>query len=304
LISLGGLNIYLGAHESISGGIYKSLLHGIDDGAEVVQIFSKNARQFKAKPLTDDEITKFKNTLKETKMKSTASHDAYLINLGSPDDEKWQVYKDAFEIELERAEVLGIPHLIFHPGAHLKKGDASGIKRIIQALDELHEKTQGYKVKSIVETTAGQGTNVGYRFEHVRDIIEGVSEPERMGVCYDTCHTFVAGYDIRDEETYDKTFEQFDEIVGIKKLEAFHLNDAMKPLNSRVDRHDQIGVGEIGLYGFWRLVNDKRFEKVPGYLETPPLPSGENSYKNNLELLKKLRGAEEPPEMKKGKWHF
>jgi deoxyribonuclease-4 len=248
------------------------LLHGIDDGAEVVQIFSKNARQFKAKPLTDDEITKFKNTLKETKMKSTASHDAYLINLGSPDDEKWQVYKDAFEIELERAEVLGIPHLIFHPGAHLKKGDASGIKRIIQALDELHEKTQGYKVKSIVETTAGQGTNVGYRFEHVRDIIEGVSEPERMGVCYDTCHTFVAGYDIRDEETYDKTFEQFDEIVGIKKLEAFHLNDAMKPLNSRVDRHDQIGVGEIGLYGFWRLVNDKRFEKVPGYLETPPLP--------------------------------
>jgi deoxyribonuclease-4 len=237
-------------------------------------------------------------------MKSTASHDAYLINLGSPEDDKWQVYKDAFLVELERAEALGIPHLIFHPGAHMSKGDAAGIKRIIQALDEMHERTQGYKVRSIVETTAGQGTNVGYKFEHVRDIIEGVAEPERMGACYDTCHTFAAGYDIRDDETYDKTFGQFDDVVGIKKLEAFHLNDALKPLNSRVDRHGQIGEGEIGLYGFWRLVNDTRFKSTPGYLETPPLPSGENSYKQNLQILKKLRGADKPPQQKKGKWHF
>jgi deoxyribonuclease-4 len=279
-------------------------LSGLSDGAEVVQIFSKNARQFKAKPLTEGDIKKFKETLLETKIKSTASHDAYLINLGSPNPEKWKVYKDAFLIELERAEALGIPHLIFHPGAHMGKGDSEGIKQIIKALDELHEKTEGYNIKSIVETTAGQGSNVGYKFEHVRDIIEGVADTKRMGVCYDTCHTFAAGYDIRDDDSYDKTLEEFDNIVGVENLVAFHLNDAMKPLNSRVDRHDQIGDGEIGLYGFWRLVNDKRFKNAPGYLETPSLPSGESSYKLNLKILKKLRGAEDPPQQKKGKWHF
>jgi deoxyribonuclease-4 len=279
-------------------------LYGIDDGAEVVQIFSKNARQFKAKPLIDGEIKKFKDTLKETKILSTAVHDAYLINLGSPENEKWMVYKEAFLIEMERAESLGIPHLIFHPGAHIGKGDDYGIKRIISALDELFEQTQGYKLKVLVETTAGQGTNVGYTFEQVRDIIKGVTEPGRVGACYDTCHTFAAGYDIRDDDVYETTFEEFDNIVGLKKLEAFHLNDALKPLGSRVDRHAQIGEGEIGLYAFWRLVNDKRFTEHPGYLETPPLPSGENSYKRNLKILKKLRGLKERPEKKGDSWRF
>ncbi len=280
------------------------MLFGMEDGCEVVQIFSKNARQFKAKPLTDDEIKKFKDTLKETKMKATAVHDAYLINLGSPEADKWSVYKDAFLIEMERAEDLGIPHLIFHPGAHVGKGDEYCIKRIITALDELHEKTQGFKLKTLVETTAGQGSNVGYKFEHVRDILEGVTEPERVGACYDTCHTFAAGYDIRDDESYEKVFEEFDNIVGLSNLNSFHLNDALKPLGSRVDRHDQIGDGEIGLYGFWLLVNDPRFKTHPGYLETPPLPSGENSYKRNLKILKKLRGAKEPPKKAGSTWKF
>ncbi len=300
----GGIHIYLGAHESISGGIYKSLLYGVEDGCEVVQIFSKNARQFKAKPLNEEEINNFKDTLKETKMKSTAVHDAYLINLGTPDKKNWADHKNAFLIEMERAEALGIPHLIFHPGSHLSKGDEFSINRIIAALDELHEKTSGFKLKVLVETTAGQGTNVGYRFEHLRDIIKGVSEPDRLGACYDTCHTFAAGYDIRDEKNYIKTFKEFDNIVGMNKLEAFHLNDARKPLGSRVDRHEQIGDGEIGLHAFWQLVNDKRFKSTPGYLETPPLPSGENSYKRNLKILKKLRSANEPPERKGGKWQF
>lgn len=260
-----------------------------------MQLFSKNARQFKAKPLTDEDIQKFKDTLKETKMKSTAVHDAYLINLGSPDDAKWELHKEAFQIEMARAEALGVPHLIFHPGSHLGKGDEFCINRIIQALDELHERAQGYKLRVLVETTAGQGTNVGYKFEHVRDIIEGVTERERVGACYDTCHTFAAGYDIRDDESYDRTFEKFDNIVGLNKLEAFHLNDALKPLGSRIDRHEQLGAGEIGLLAFWRLVNDDRFKAHPGFLETPPFPTGESSYSHELILLKKLRGAKEPP---------
>jgi deoxyribonuclease-4 len=155
-----------------------------------------------------------------------------------------------------------------------------------------------------VETTAGQGTNVGYTFEQVRDIIDGVTEPGRVGACYDTCHTFAAGYDIRNDDVYEMTFEEFDNIVGLNKLEAFHLNDALKPLGSRIDRHSQIGDGEIGLYAFWRLVNDKRFKEHPGYLETPPLPSGENSYKRNLKILKKLRGLKEGPEKKGSAWRF
>jgi deoxyribonuclease-4 len=276
----------------------------VDDGCEVVQIFSKNARQMKAKPLLDDDIKQFKETLKLTGMKSTAVHDSYLINLGNSDDEKWSRSTDAFLIEMQRAEALGVPHLIFHPGAHLGKGDDYGIQRIVNALDTLHEQTQGFKLKILIETTAGQGSNVGYKFEHIRDIINGLSESERVGICYDTCHTFAAGYDIRDDESYLKTFEEFDRIIGLDKLEAFHLNDAMKPFGSRVDRHDQIGEGEIGLLGFWLLVNDKCFRNHPGYLETPPLPSGENSYKQNLKILKKLRGAKEPPSKKGKTWKF
>lgn len=303
-IHLGGNDIYLGAHESTAGGIYKSLLYGKEDGCEAVQIFSKNARQLKAKPLTDEEIQLFKDTLRETRIKATAVHDAYLINLGNPDNDKWVVYKDAFLIEMQRAEALGIPHLIFHPGAHLGKGDEYGINRIASAISELNDQTQGFKLKILIETTAGQGSNVGYSFEQIRNIIDQVANPERIGVCYDTCHTFAAGYDISDEASYNKTFDLFDQKVGLDKLEAFHLNDALKPLGSRVDRHEQIGDGQIGLYGFWLLVNDKRFKEIPGFLETPALPSGESSFKRNIKILKTLRGAKEPPEKSSGKWKF
>ena len=154
------------------------------------------------------------------------------------------------------------------------------------------------------QTTAGQGSNVGYKFEHIRAILDAVSEPNRVGACYDTCHSFAAEYDIRDEESYDNTFREFNDIIGLDKLLAFHLNDALKPLGSRVDRHELIGDGEIGLFGFWLLVNDKRFKNHPGYLETPPLENGESSYKHNLEILKKLRGAKEPPKKKGSKWKF
>ncbi len=258
----------------------------------------------KAKPLTEEDINAFKDTLKKTKIKATAVHDAYLINLGNPDDSKWTKSKEAFLIEMQRAEALGIPHLIFHPGAHLGKGEEYCLKRIASALNELHDQTPGFKLKALIEGTAGQGTNVGYKFEHIRAIIDKLSEPERIGMCYDTCHAFAAGYDIRNEEVYKRTFEELDNIIGLAKLEAFHLNDALKPLGSRIDRHVQIGEGEIGLFGFWRLVNDKRFKEHPGYLETPPLLTGESSYKHNLKILKKLRGAKETPKKKGNKWNF
>jgi deoxyribonuclease-4 len=280
-------------------------LNGVEDGCEVVQLFTKNARQLMPKkPLSDEDITNFKDTLKKTKIRSTASHDGYLINLGNPDDEKWERYKDAFLIEMQRAEALGIPHLIFHPGAHLNNGEEFCIQRIASAINELFEKTPEFKLKILIETTAGQGTTIGYKFEQIGELISQINSSERVGVCYDTCHTYVAGYDIRDEESYKDTFEQFDSAIGLNKLEAFHLNDAMKPINSHVDRHEQIGEGEIGLYGFWLLVNDDRLDRIPGYLETPALSTGENSYKKNLKVLKKLRGSSKPPVKKGTKWKF
>jgi deoxyribonuclease-4 len=256
------------------------------------------------KDITTEEIKDFQNTLKTTKIKTTAAHDGYLINLGNPDDEKWHRYKDAFLIEMQRAEAFGIPYLIFHPGAHLNTGEEFCINRIATAINELHEKTTEFQLKILIETTAGQGTNIGYTFEQVKGIIDAISDSNRVGVCYDTCHTFAAGYDIRDDEVYTDTFRRFDSVIGLKKLMAFHLNDAMKPLGSQVDRHEQIGSGEIGLHGFWLLVNDKRFKNIPGFLETPALPNGANSYKKNLKILKKLRGAKEPPEKKGSKWKF
>jgi deoxyribonuclease-4 len=281
------------------------LLFGVEDGCEVVQLFSKNPRQLMPKKsITSEEIQDFKNTLEKTNIKSTAAHDGYLINLGNPDDEKWARYTASFLIEMQRAEVLGIPYLVFHPGAHLGKGEEYCIDRITSALNELYDETKGFKLMTLIETTAGQGTNIGYTFEQLGQMIDRINTPERVGVCYDTCHTFAAGYDIRDEDAYNDTFAKFDSAIGLDKLKAFHLNDALKPLGSFVDRHEQLGDGEIGLFGFWQLVNDPRFEHHPGYLETPPLPSGESSYKYNLNILKKLRGAEQPPEKLGAKWTF
>jgi len=284
--------MYLGAHESIAGGLHLALNRAADDGCDVLQIFTKNANQWNVKPLEPAAIEKFKAARAERKMPFVAAHDSYLINLASPDEKVWERSVEAFKLEMQRAEALGLEYLVFHPGSHKGKGLEDGLKRVARALNAVHAETEGYELMVLIETTAGQGSYVGSRFEEIAEIIRGVEDDERVGVCYDTCHTFAAGYDIRDEAAYEKTFAEFDDVLGPDRLKAFHLNDSLKGLGSNVDRHEQIGDGMLGPEAFRLLVNDPRFENVPGFLETPPLPSGEDSYKRNLGVLRGLIGRE------------
>ncbi|HEQ78820.1 MAG TPA: deoxyribonuclease IV [Euryarchaeota archaeon] len=277
-----------GAHESISGGHHNAFERAVADGCQSLQIFTKNANRWNARDLTMQDREIFLKSWDESKIGPVAAHDSYLINLASPKDELYEKSKKAFFTEMTRAEFLGLNFLIFHPGSHTGSGIKAGIERIVAALSELIDTTPGYKLKILVENTAGQGTSIGSTFQEVADILEGVGDMERMGVCYDTCHAFAAGYDIRTADTYDDTMRIVDDLLGIENVRVFHLNDATKKLGSRVDRHTQIGEGMIGKEGFKHLVNDRRFSDVPGILETPPLKSGEDSYKQNLAVLRKL----------------
>ncbi len=215
------------------------------------------------------------------------AHDSYLINLCAVDDAILKKSREAFVDELQRCELLGIPYLNFHPGSHIGKGEEEGIKLIIESLNVAHEKTKDFRVLSVLETTAGQGSAIGYRFEHLHRIIDGVNEPERMAVCIDTCHIFAAGYDISTKYGYEKTIKEFDDVIGLERLVAFHVNDSKKPLGSRVDRHEHIGKGAIGLDGFRFLMQDERLVHIPKILETPKSEDLEED-RMNLSLLKKL----------------
>jgi deoxyribonuclease-4 len=215
------------------------------------------------------------------------AHDSYLLNLGSPDSALRKRSVGAFIDELERCETLGVPNLVAHPGAHVGAGEEEGIKTIAGSLDEVHEACPGYRTKVTLEITAGQGSNLGYRFEQIRDVIDATKKPDRLRVCFDTEHAFAAGYDIRTTEGYERTFTEFDEMIGIEVLAAFHLNDSKKELNSRVDRHEHIGKGHIGVEAFRRLLNDKRFWGLPMCLETPKGPALEED-RENLSLLRSL----------------
>jgi deoxyribonuclease-4 len=276
----------LGAHMSISGGLYQSLLRGQEVGCEVIQLFSKSSNQWKVKPLTEDDILRFKEASAETKVRPMMIHNSYLINLGNPKEADWEKSIDAFQVELERAEALGIPFVVAHPGAHLGSGEGAGLKRIAQGLDELHRRTRGFRVKILLENTAGQGTVLGYRFEQMRSILDQVREPDRLGLCFDTCHVFTAGYDIRTAEGYASTMDELDRHVGLKRVMAFHINDSMKPFESRKDRHEHIGKGEIGLEAFRCLMRDTRFSNIPMVLETP---KGEEMEEDRMNLAV-LRG--------------
>lgn len=258
-----------GAHMSVAGGCHNALLAAQKYGCETVQLFTKNNSQWAARPLSDADVGTFRETLAKSGLRFPTAHDCYLINLASPDDGLFRKSIEAFVVEVERSERLGLSYLVTHPGAHLDSGEEVGLARVARALDEVHARCPGYRVQVLLETTAGQGSSLGHRFEHLARIIELVKEPERLGVCLDTCHVFAAGYPLAPEKAYRATMRSFDKIVGIDRLKAFHLNDSAKPFGSRVDRHAHIGQGQLGPEPFRLLVNDRRFRQHPMLLETP-----------------------------------
>ncbi len=278
----------LGSHVSISGGLHKAFERAHEIGCTAIQIFSRNATRWKVKPLEKTQITRFIEDWKASTITSVVVHDSYLINLGTPKEDLLQKSRDAMLIELQRCEQLTIPYLVIHPGSHVGSGEENGLKRIAESFDVIHEQTTGYTTHILLETTAGQGTNLGYRFEQLAQIIETVQEPERLGVCLDTCHVFAAGYELRTEEGYHETFEQFDKIIGLDRLQAIHLNDSLKGLGSRRDRHQEIGKGAIGLEGFRLLMNDPRLNAIPMILETPKGDDPIAADKENLRVLQDL----------------
>lgn len=278
--------IRIGAHVSSAGGVENAPKNADKIGAKAFALFTKNQRQWNAKPLTDENIEKFNANCEEYGFEKQfiLPHDSYLINLGHPEKEKLEKSRNAFLDEMQRCEQLGIPALNFHPGSHLKQiSEEECLDIIAESLNMALDKTQG--VMAVVENTAGQGTNLGFSFEHLAYIISKIEDKSRAGVCYDTCHGFAAGYDIRTEEAFKKTFDEFDEIIGLDYLKGFHLNDCKKALGSRVDRHEKISLGTIGAEGFRWIVNDRRFNDIPMILETPD-PDG---WRDEIDLLYSLQ---------------
>lgn len=263
------MKILLGAHMSIAGGVDKAIERAIEIGCTTFQLFTKNSNQWRATPLNENVVQNYKRLLKLTKLKPVIAHDSYLINLCAKDKSILRKSREAFIEELNRCEILGVDYLNFHPGSHMGMGEEEGIKIVAESINIANEKTKGFKVKNMIETTAGQGTSIGYRFEQIRKIIDLVEDKKRLSVCVDTCHIFAAGYNIKTENGYLKTFDEFDQIIGLKYLKAFHVNDSKKDLGERVDRHEHIGKGKIGLSGFKFLMNDERFFNIPKILETP-----------------------------------
>lgn len=278
-----------GSHMSIAGGHYLAFERAQAVGCDCMQVFVKNHRQWKNKPLADADIRAWEAARKATGIGPVIAHDSYLINLAAPDDALYTRSIEAFVDELERCEALGIPGLVTHPGSHCGAGEDWGITRIAAALDVIHKSTKGFKVRTLLEVTAGQGSAIGYRFEHLAAIMERVAAPERLGVCLDTCHLFAAGYDVKSAEGYAATIAALEEWIGVERVACIHTNDSKKPLGSRVDRHDHIGQGLMTTAAFANFINDPRFFGVPMILETE---KGEDEKGRDWDLinLSKLRG--------------
>ncbi|QDU81230.1 Endonuclease 4 [Polystyrenella longa] len=259
----------LGAHMSIAGGYYKAANAAGEFEMECVQIFTKNNNQWKAKELTDKDVHLFRESMEKHHLSNACSHSSYLINMASPKPELWQKSVDAYVIELERAERLGLGGVVIHPGSYVESSPEEGLDKIVRGIDEVLERTDGAAVEIWLETTAGQGSNLGYQFPELQYLIDNAADSSRIGICIDTCHIHAAGYKITTEADFKKTMQEFDELIGTDRIRAFHLNDSKKEFGSRKDRHEHIGEGTIGVEAFRFLVNDKRFAKIPMYMETP-----------------------------------
>jgi deoxyribonuclease IV len=279
----------LGAHQSIAGGYYKAVETAAELGMDCVQIFTKNNNQWKGKSLTDVDINLFREAVARTGIRMPCAHDSYLINLASPDDTLWTRSVDAFVVELDRAEALGLAGVVMHPGSCVGASEEDSIARVVNGLAKAIDQTDGDSVEIWIEATAGQGSSLGHRFEHLRAILDGLEMHPRVGICIDSCHLFAAGYPLSLPSEYAETMRQFDEIVGIDRIRAFHLNDSKRELGSRVDRHEHIGKGHLGREAFRNILNDKRFAGIPMYMETPKGTANGRSFDaTNLATLRRL----------------
>lgn len=261
-------SLLLGSHTSVSGGIHTAFERAASIGCTTMQVFVKNANQWYGKPCTNDDVSKYHEAESQTHIHPVIAHAAYLINLCASNPAIRTKSREGFLDELRRCEMLGIKALVVHPGAHVGTGEDEGIKCIAESLNAVHEQTNNFRTLSTLETTAGQGTTLGYRFEHLRRIIDLVEDKARVAVCIDTCHLFAAGYPVHTREGWEATMREFDQIIGLDRLVAIHVNDSMKPFGSKRDRHEHIGKGVMGLDGFRALMNDERLVSVPKILET------------------------------------
>ncbi|MBN1441777.1 MAG: deoxyribonuclease IV [Planctomycetes bacterium] len=279
-----------GSHLSVAGGLENALIEAARLGLDCVQIFTRNQRQWSAKPLTAAQIQTWEEHLRRSGLRCVVSHDSYLVNLASPERETREKSIRLFIDEIERCEALRIPYLVSHPGSHVGIGEAKGLSRVAQALDRVHRSLKGYKTVTCLETTAGQGSSLGWRFEHLRRIIDKVREPGRLAVCFDTAHAFAAGYELTSAASARGVFEELDAAIGLDLVRVFHINDSKAPLGARVDRHEHIGRGHIPPEAFGWIVRERRFAKIPKILETPKGTAGDGRPWDlvNLETLKNL----------------
>jgi deoxyribonuclease IV len=277
--------LLIGAHTSAQGGAHNALLEGKEIGATTIQFFTANQKTWAGKEIGEKEIALFKKTVLETGMQKMMSHDSYLINLGSPNSDGLHKSRHAFKQEIERCHKLELTFLNFHPGAALDSTVEQCLDTIVESLLEMEALIDKGPTRLLIESTAGQGSSVGHRFEHLGYLIEKLHRKIKIGVCVDTCHLFAAGYDVSDRAGWDATLKEFDKQIGIKHLFALHVNDSMKPLGSRVDRHACLGEGEIGIEGFKAMMQHPDLYELPKYLETP---EGPETWKKEIKLLREF----------------
>ncbi len=278
----------IGAHFSIAKGLHSAIKEAINLGCDTLQIFTKNATTWREKVLKEKEINEFKKTAVQAGITEIVSHTSYLINIASPDPENYEKSKNALAAEIERCELLGIPLVVLHPGSHMGRGETEGMDRIADAVKDVFGRVKHKNTRLLLEITAGQGTALGCTFEQLAIMLDKIDSPQRTGICFDTCHAFAAGYDLRTRQAYENTWKELDDIIGIENLFAIHLNDSKKGLGSKIDRHEHIGKGQLGLHAFDMIMNDPRFFLIPKILETPKKINSEDADPQNLDVLRRL----------------